>query len=111
MGDCGREDICKEERLYCRAGTPCEILCDAKATCSSGTILYADTATDVTLLCGAEDSCKDIRVSCGTGDCKLECDGSKSCIDWGSIDVSSSTSWQCIGNCPKNIPAQFSPIP
>ena len=102
------EDICKEKRLNCRAGDPCEIRCDAKATCSAGTIIDASASTDVTIICDGDDACKDdINIKCGTGNCQLQCQGRTSCIDWGKIDVSKSKSFQCIGNCPQSLPSPF----
>ena len=105
---CGIEDVCKEEMLFCRAGDPCIIRCDAKAACSAGTTIHAELASDVLVVCRSEDSCKDdIRVVCGTGQCTLQCDGDKSCHQWGSIDVATASAFECIGDCPDDVPAPF----
>merc|ERR1719242_37047 len=110
--DCGTgEDKCKGKTLRCRAGDPCEIRCDAKATCSDGTNILASSATDVNIICTKEDSCKDgIKIQCGTENCRLECGTGTSCEDFGSIDVSKSESFQCVGgNCPGKVPDNFTP--
>eukprot|EP01084_Bolivina_argentea_P229398 387192_1 len=107
--DCGGEDSCKEHILTCRGGDPCEIRCDGKASCSSGVVINANTATDVTIICGPDDGCKDeIDIKCGIGHCELHCNGGTSCESWGNIDVTRSTSFECIGDCPPEIPDAFS---
>eukprot|EP01083_Nonionella_stella_P078995 216499_1 len=106
--DCGGIDRCKGHTLTCRAGDPCEIHCNGKATCSSGTIINAGTATDVSILCAAEDACKSaIDITCGTGHCYLECHDSTSCENWGDLDPSRSQSFKCLGQCPSAVPAPF----
>eukprot|EP01083_Nonionella_stella_P005396 15578_1 len=110
--ECGTVDICKEETLTCRPGNPCLILCNAKASCSSGTFINASYATDVTVVCGAEDSCKDhLEIRCGIGDCLLQCDEQTSCANPGNIVTTDARSFGCIGTCPNTVPASFSPSP
>ncbi len=110
---CGGEDSCKEGILTCRSGDPCEIRCDGKAGCAAGAVINADTATDVTIICGKDDGCKDeIDIKCGTGACELHCNGGTSCESWGDIDVRRSTSFECIGDCPPEVPeSSIDPIP
>eukprot|EP01084_Bolivina_argentea_P134295 236914_1 len=109
---CDEPDICKTKNLNCRQGDPCEIECTSSAACSDGTTINAATATDVTILCEGDNACKvDIAIVCGTGHCILHCNGATSCIDWGSIDVSLSSSFRCIGDCPNALPTEFIMLP
>ena len=57
------EDLCKGNKLNCRASDPCKIECDAKTTCSSGATVNGMSSTDVTVLCDQHDSCKGIMYS------------------------------------------------
>eukprot|EP01084_Bolivina_argentea_P099374 178643_1 len=112
--DCSRQpDTCKDSSLTCRSGDPCIIKCENVATCEDGTIINAQTATDVTIICSGSDACKtDINILCGTGNCHLQCLTSTSCIDWGHIDVTYATSFTCSGGyCPTSIPQQFTISP
>ena len=109
---CDEADICKSQKLACRAGDACEIHCSGRASCSDGTIIDATTATDVTINCLATDSCKtDIKIKCGTGHCNLNCNDPKACIDWGFIDYSTSSSFQCTGHCTDEHIPKFIPNP
>eukprot|EP01083_Nonionella_stella_P294234 1000417_1 len=107
---CIEEDLCKGKTLACRPGDPCTIICHAKNSCSAGTKISGTDSLDVMVSCQGDSACKDnIDISCGTGNCKLQCNNSTSCENFGSIDVTNAKSFICIGNyCPLNLPKQFS---
>eukprot|EP01083_Nonionella_stella_P002104 6045_1 len=110
--DCGSEDVCKGAALKCRQGAPCNVRCDAKNSCSDGTIVNGWAATDLTILCGGDNGCKSgIEIICGTGECVLNCYGSTSCDEFGEIFTESAKGFTCNGICPHNIPASFTAKP
>eukprot|EP00485_Elphidium_margaritaceum_P019237 CAMPEP_0202733678 /NCGR_PEP_ID=MMETSP1385-20130828/188291_1 /ASSEMBLY_ACC=CAM_ASM_000861 /TAXON_ID=933848 /ORGANISM="Elphidium margaritaceum" /LENGTH=806 /DNA_ID=CAMNT_0049400017 /DNA_START=1 /DNA_END=2421 /DNA_ORIENTATION=- len=109
---CAFPDICKEQSVLCRTGDACEVICDGKSSCSSGTVIDGHAASDVTVRCNAEDACKqDSTISCGSGHCQLFCAHRTSCEDIGDIDVSRALSFHCYGYCPSTVPASFTPKP
>merc|ERR1719229_272692 len=82
--DCSIDDICKGQNLMCRPDDVCYIQCSAKSSCSAGTTIYGNGATDVQVACIAQDACIDSgAIYCGSGDCSLSCTDSTSCIQSG----------------------------
>ncbi len=68
---------------------------------SESSNIYDFVATDSSILCFGQDSCKNnIEIFCGTGDCKLECNGEKACDNFVQIESTHSNSFQCLGECP-----------
>ena len=105
--DCGQPEACKESTAVCDEGLPCFIDCGGIDACKSA-LLYGSAATDVVFRCiynnGHNNShtCQDTIFVCGTGDCRLLCEGgdSEACSNPASLTVGSATSFSCSGNCP-----------
>eukprot|EP01084_Bolivina_argentea_P123638 219110_1 len=90
--DCTSNDVCQDGKLKCRSGDNCIIDCSANSACSGSTIIDANGAIDVTVICGNEDSCKgSTHITCGTGICTIECSQSTSCED---ITIDATDAWE-----------------
>merc|ERR1719334_587815 len=56
--NCIGKEQCKDAKLECRAGDPCEIKCDGSSSCEGNTRIDGSAATDVTVSCSGRDACK-----------------------------------------------------
>lgn len=99
--NCG--NICKETTVYCTADAPCQIICDSDDACK-GSSISAASATDVVISCvanGDSESCKELSLSCGSGDCSLQCESgeSENCKEPEFVYTASASSFTCTGTC------------
>ena len=117
---CSFDDICKGQSLICRPNDICYVQCSAKSSCSAGTTVYGNGATDVKVACLAQDACIDGGdIYCGSGDCFLTCQDSTSCIKLGTVHTTNTLdgvttaarSFGCDGFCPWNLPKSYSLSP
>ena len=104
---CDHIDICKDSTLNCRSNSPCLIECIEDSSCMTSHI-NSKLATDVTVICSQRESCKGMKnLTCGTGNCIIQCNDSTSCSDFEDVDISNAKSFECIADdythCPHTI--------
>lgn len=97
--NCIGEDSCKSQTLICPTGLPCTITCEGKAACIDSEIV-GFYSTDVTLICNGEDACKPTMLSCGTGDCYIDCQLGFNVCSGIDVQTFGAKSFQCDNNCP-----------
>eukprot|EP01083_Nonionella_stella_P143581 446558_1 len=92
--------------IRCGSGYPCTVTCSGSESCVYSTII-GNPATDFTIKCSGWEACVNAEISCGSGDCLINCinDG---CIGdhdrWDpAFTIGAAKSFQCIGNCPNSL--------
>ena len=77
-------DNCKTSYIDCGLNTMCSVSCFGKTSCGDS-IIDAETADSLTVICDNEDACKATEITCpypgGINDCVIECNDEKSCLD------------------------------
>eukprot|EP01083_Nonionella_stella_P051348 136306_1 len=97
--NCDGKDRCKDAKLKCRTGDPCEIRCNGESSCEGNSVIDASGATDVTVSCIGTNACKgNTKINCGTASCSLSCDDSTSC-EGSNINTGAATRFSCTGLC------------